>query len=85
MRMERPNAEPLLPEEVAQLDKLKGVVEKALQDGKFSTDELDRIQSIIWADRKVTYEELRTLHETIQSVMGNLEPELEWIPHGFPG
>ncbi|MDJ0708493.1 MAG: hypothetical protein QNJ46_34930 [Leptolyngbyaceae cyanobacterium MO_188.B28] len=54
MKMERPNAKPLSAEDLAHLEKLKSVIEKALQDGKFSVNEIDRIQSIIWADGKVT-------------------------------
>ena len=78
MKMENPNAKPLSPEEIAHLGKLKSVVEKMLEDGKFSTYEVERIRSILWADGKVTYEELRTVHETIKSVMGDDVPPLEW-------
>ena len=81
MEMERSNAKPLSAEDIAHLEKLKSVIEKALQNGEFSVNEIDRIQSIIWADGKVTYEELRTIHETIQSVMGDIPPELEWLKH----
>lgn len=78
MEIKRPNAKPLSPEEIAHLEKLKSVVEKALEDGKFSTYQVDRIKSIMWADGKISYEELRTLHETVKSVTGNEYPELEW-------
>ncbi len=78
MEIERPNAKPLSPEELAHLEKLKSVVEKALEDGKFSTYEIDRIKSIIWSDGKVTYEELRAVHETIKSVTGDDTPDFEW-------
>ena len=78
MNIERPNTKPLSPEEMAQLEILKSVVEKALEDGRFSIYESERIQSLIWADGKVTYEELRTVNETIISVMGDIPPELEW-------
>lgn len=78
MEIERPNAKPLSPEEIAHLDKLKSVVEKALENGKFSTYEIERIKSIIWSDGKVTYEELRTVNETIEAVMGDEAPELDW-------
>ena len=81
MRMERPNAKPLSPEERANLKTLKSVVERSLQDGRFSSDEIDRIWSIIRADRKVSYEELRVVNETIQAVTGNLLPEFEWIAY----
>ncbi|MDY7013268.1 MAG: hypothetical protein SVX43_06610 [Cyanobacteriota bacterium] len=81
MKMERPNAKPLSPEEIANLETLKSVVEKALENGQFSTDEMARIKSILWADGKVTYEELRAIKETIRSVTGNVPPEQEWSPH----
>lgn len=81
MKMERPNAKPLSPEEVAHLKKLKSVVEKALDNGQFSTYELARIKSLVWEDGKVTYEELRTIHETIHEVMGDEMPDLEWEPY----
>lgn len=81
MQIDRPNAKPLSPEEIAHLEKLKSVVEKALENGKFSIYEADRIKSIMWSDGKVSYEELRTLHETIKSVTGNEYPDFEWQPY----
>ncbi|MEM1289853.1 MAG: hypothetical protein AAGH67_00055 [Cyanobacteria bacterium P01_H01_bin.162] len=78
MNIERPNAQPLSSEEIAHLATLRSVVEKALEDGRLSIYESERIQSLIWADGKVTYEELRTVNETVVSMMGNLLPELEW-------
>ena len=78
MNIERLNTKPLSSEEIAQLETLKSVVEKALEDGQFSIYESERVQSLIWADGKVTYEELRTVNETIISVMGDISPELEW-------
>ena len=81
MEMESPNAKPLSPEEIAHLEHLKSVVEKALEDGQFSSAQIAQIKSIIWADGKVSYEELRALHETIQTVMGDVAPELQWEPY----
>ncbi len=78
-KMQRHSNKVLSPEEIAHLDTLKSVVEKALEDGEFSVAETDHIKSIIWADGKVTYEELRTVHDTIESVMGDVPPGLEWM------
>ena len=78
MRIERFNAKPLSPEEMIHLEILKSVVEKALEDGQLSIYESEHIQSLIWADGKVTYEELRTVNETIYSIMGDIPPSLEW-------
>lgn len=78
MKIERLNAKPLSSEAITQLNTLKSVVEKALEDGQFSTYESERIHSLVWADGKVTYEELRTVRETINSVMGDIPPAVEW-------
>lgn len=78
MEVNSPNKKPLTPEELAHLEKLKSVVEKALEDGRFSEAEIANIKSIIWADGKVTYEELRTVNKTIKEVMGDVVPEMEW-------
>ena len=81
MEINDPNAKPLSSEEIAHLEKLKSVVKQAIEDGKFSTYETQRIKSLLWADGKVTYEELTTVRETIRSVMGDDVPGLEWEPY----
>ncbi|MDB9529356.1 hypothetical protein PN498_25410 [Oscillatoria sp. CS-180] len=78
MKIESPNAKPLSSQEIAHLEILRAVVKKALEDGQFSIYEVEQIQSLIWEDGKVTYEELRTVNETIISVMGDNPPALEW-------
>ena len=81
-KMQRQSNKVLSPEDVAHLETLKSVVEKALEDGQFSSSEVAHIKSIIWADGKVTYEELRTVHETIEAVMGTDDDvllPLEWM------
>lgn len=62
---------------VSHLEILKAVVEKALEDGQLSIYESKRIRSLIWADGKVTYKELRIISETIYRVMGDTPPDLE--------
>lgn len=79
MEMQRPNAKPLSPQDLERLKTLKSAVEKALEDGRFSMAEVENIKSIIWSDGKVSYEELRTVHETIKSVMGDVPPEIDWV------
>ena len=78
MEIERSGAKALTPEEIQHLETLKTVVETALADGVINEGELAHIKSIIWADGKVTYEELRTVHETIHSLMGDELPAIEW-------
>ena len=81
MEIERSGAKELTPEEIQHLEKLKAVVETALADGVLTEDELAHIKSIIWADGKVTYEELRTFHKTMQSLMGDELPSIDWRPN----
>ena len=78
MEIERSSAKALTPEEVQHLEKLKAVVEAALADGVLNEGEIAHIKSIIWADGNVTYEEIRTVHETIQSLVGDELPPLDW-------
>ncbi|MEO1522067.1 MAG: hypothetical protein AAFU78_14980 [Cyanobacteria bacterium J06633_2] len=78
MEIERSNAKALTPDEIQHLEKLKAVVVTALADGVLNESEIEQIKSIIWADGKVTYEELRTVHETIQSLMGDELLSLDW-------
>lgn len=81
MKIHKHNAQPLSSEEIAHLEKLKSVAEKAIEDGKFSEYETEQIKSLLWADGKVTSDELRTLHQTIKSVMGDEAPQIEWKSH----
>ena len=81
MEIERSGTKALTPEEIQHLEKLKAVVETALADGVLNEGEIAHVESIIWADGKVTYEELRTVHETIQSLMGDELPALDWRPN----
>ena len=78
MEIERSKAQALTPEEVQHLEKLKTVVAAALADGVLNEGEMAHIKSLIWADNQVTYEELRTGHETLQSLMGDELPLLDW-------
>lgn len=79
MEIEHKNSKPLTPDEAQHLEHLKAVVENALSDGLLQEEEMTRIKSIIWADGKVTYEELRTVHETIRSFVGDdMVLPLDW-------
>ncbi|MEG4073652.1 hypothetical protein QUA30_13050 [Microcoleus sp. Pol14C2] len=46
------------PEESRQLEKLQVQIERAVADGKISKQEMEDINRAIWADGKVTVEEL---------------------------
>ena len=77
MEIERSKAKALTSAEVQHLEKFKAVVAAALADGVLSEDEITHVKSIIWADNQVTYEELRTVHETLQSLIGDELPLLD--------
>ena len=81
MEINRPNHPELTEAELQHLEKLKAVVETALSDGILSDDELDRIKSMIKADRNITYEALRTVHETMHSILGDELPNFDWRPN----
>ncbi|MEG4027634.1 MULTISPECIES: hypothetical protein [unclassified Microcoleus] len=46
------------PEETRQLERLQVQIERAVADGKISKHEMEDIKRAIWADGKVTVEEL---------------------------
>ncbi|MEL6221966.1 MAG: hypothetical protein AAFR31_04910 [Cyanobacteria bacterium J06627_8] len=78
MKIERFTEKQLSEEEKSQLETLRTVVEKALEDGQLSIYERENIQALIWADSKMTYEKLRVINETTYQMMGDILPELEW-------
>ena len=77
MKIELSGAKALTAKEIQHLETLKAMVETALADGVLSDGEIAHIKSIIWADAQVTYEELRTVHETLQSLIGDELPLLD--------
>lgn len=81
MKIERSDDRELTPEEVQHLEKLKAVVKTALTDGILDDNEMAQIKSLILADKKVTYEGLRTFHATLRDVMGDELPHFDWHPN----
>lgn len=77
MEVTRPNASEPTPEELMDLEKLKLVVERAIADCKLSEDELRQIKAIVWADGKVTPQELNLIREIVSQKLQN--GELEWV------
>lgn len=81
MKVSRPNSQPLSPEELANLNKLKMLIEKATADGLLSQDEMDSIKTLIQSDGKVTPEELDLCQKLIWSKIQSGELEYEWEPN----
>jgi hypothetical protein len=65
------------PEETRQLEKLQVQIERAVADGKISKQEMEDIKRSIWADGKVTVEELELYRilVTDRIVAGDVEYE----------
>jgi uncharacterized membrane protein YebE (DUF533 family) len=65
------------PEETRQLEKLQVQIERAVADGKISKQEMEDIKRSIWADGKVTVEELELYRilVTDRIVAGEVEYE----------
>ncbi len=65
------------PEETRQLEKLQVQIERAVADGKISKQEMEDIKRSIWADGKVTVEELQLYRilVTDRIVAGDVEYE----------
>jgi GAF domain-containing protein len=78
MKVERPNSPDLTPEDLAHLEELRELVSHAIANGRLSQDEMQDIQSLIHADHKVTYEELRIVNQTIREFLGDAVLEYDW-------
>ncbi|MFB2837044.1 hypothetical protein [Floridanema evergladense] len=76
MKIERPSTKLPTPEELQELGKLKTAIEQIIANGKISKEECERIKRIMWADGKITPEELELCRTMIyhQITIG----ELEW-------
>ena len=78
MKVSRPNAKKLTTEEIQHLKQLKDLVKRALADGKLSRQEIDAINASIFADGKVTLEELTLIKDTVHENLGEAELEYDW-------
>lgn len=65
MKMERPNAKPLSPSELQDLEKLQAMLEQAIADGCVTQDEINLIRAQVHADGKVLFEELELCQRLI--------------------
>ena len=78
MKISRPNAQEPTPEELQELEKLKGMIEQAIEDGKLTGSEFDAIKDAIAADKKVTWEELQLVRKLIDDKIESGELERIW-------
>lgn len=81
MEIDRPNAQEATAQELQQLEKLKGIIERAMADGKITSDEYQRIKSEIYAHGKTSadqfYREIELYRSLVQEKLEKGELEYE--------
>lgn len=81
MEFDRPNAQEPTAEELQKLERLKGIIEKAIADGKITADEYQRIKSEIYAHGKISteqfYREIELYKSLVQEKLEKGELEYE--------
>ncbi len=78
MKMERPNAKPLSPEELEDLEKLRVILERAIADGCVTEDEMNAIKACFSADGKVLFEEIELCQQLIWDKIDRGEIQHGW-------
>ncbi|NJL44884.1 MAG: TerB family tellurite resistance protein [Leptolyngbyaceae cyanobacterium SM2_3_12] len=78
MKINRPGASSLTRNELEDLDTLKVLIEGAIADGVITGAERDRIRALIWADGKVSPQELNLVQDIIWNKIQTGELVLEW-------
>lgn len=78
MKMERPDAKPLSPEEIRDLEKLRIMLEQAIADGRVTAEEMNAIKARINADGKVLFEELELCQKLVWDKIQQGEIEYGW-------
>ncbi|MBE9137398.1 hypothetical protein IQ254_09280 [Nodosilinea sp. LEGE 07088] len=78
MHIERNESQKLSEADLAHLEQLRNLVRHALADGKLSQSELEDIKTLLYADHRVTVDELVTLRTTIRQVLGDAALEYDW-------
>lgn len=78
MKLDRPHNAPLSQTELDNLDTLKAIVEGAIADGVLTQAESENIRSMVWADGKVSPEELHIIQTLIWRKIQTGELTIEW-------
>lgn len=78
MKVSHPHEEELTPEELEELEKLKGLITRATADGILTEYEIESIKHAIRADHKVTYAELNLIRELITNKITSGELRRDW-------
>ena len=78
MEISTPKGQKPTSEELKELEKLKGIIEEAIADGKLTEPEFARIKAAMRADKKVTVEELELVRTLIYDKIKSGELERVW-------
>jgi hypothetical protein len=78
MEVEHFSTEELSPEEIQQLEELTRTIEAAVSDGILSHDELERIKSIAFANKKLFPEGLKLYRKLVLDKIDRGELEYGW-------
>ena len=78
MEISIPKGQEPTPEELQELEKLKVIIEKAIEDGKLTGAEFERIKAAIRVDKKVTVEEVELVRTLIYDKIESGELQRVW-------
>ncbi|MBF2028591.1 MAG: hypothetical protein IGS48_17810 [Oscillatoriales cyanobacterium C42_A2020_001] len=78
MEVEHFSTTELSPEEIAQLETLKQIIETAISDGKLSHAELEHIKRIAFAHKKIIPGGLQLYSKLVLDKINRGELEYEW-------
>ena len=78
MKVEHFSTEELSPEEIKQLEELRRIIEAAVSDGRLSHDELEHIENIAFAHKKLFPEGLQLYRKLVLDKIERGELEYEW-------
>jgi uncharacterized membrane protein YebE (DUF533 family) len=81
MEINRPNTQEATAEELQKLERLKGIIESAIADGKITLDEYEKIKAEIYTQGKSSadqfYRELELYKSLVQEKLETGELEYE--------
>ncbi|MFB2877564.1 hypothetical protein [Floridanema aerugineum] len=81
MEIDRPNAQEATAQELQQLERLKNIIERAMADGKITSDEYQKIKSEIYDHGKTSadqfYREIELYRSLVQEKLEKGELEYE--------
>jgi len=78
MLVERPNHKELTAEELQSLQKLHGVIDRAIADGRITKYEMEQIDHLIYADGKVFIEEVTMVRQLVKDKIDEGSLVYDW-------